>query len=308
MCLDSAKPSGPEERFRHFLLGRKNRWYDKTLQIIVCANGVSAVLCEHSGLDGLSVESLSDFINAALEESEDKDDSVCVPAAANGGSIRPRMLPMLVDQTSRDRISFLQDKALTISGNFTFASMTVSDFGNDFFIARKCPVQSGIQISIQLASRLFFNYSPPAIETVSMATFRKGRVEVHYVLNKAMMKFIDAASDEGSTLSRETVRARAYDAAKGHARSLRHTSKGHGFGRHLLAMEWMLNEGETVPEFFRDPAYLRLKAARVVTSTFQTGWVEGGFVYPVPESILVYVEIKDQRYCRLLPPPPVLPS
>lgn len=135
-----------------------------------------------------------------------------------------------------------------------------------------------------------------------MATFRKGRVEVHHVLNEAMMKFIDAASDEGSTVSRETVRARAYDAAKAHARSLRHTSKGHGFGRHLLAMEWMVNEGETMPDLFRDPAYLRLKAARVVTSTFQTGWVEGGFVYPVPDSILVYFEIKDQRYCR--PPPP----
>ena len=116
------------------------------------------------------------------------------------------------------------------------------------------------------------------------------------------MKFVDAASsDEASTVPRATVRAMAYDAARAHVRNLRHTSKGHGFGRHLLAMEWMVNEGEAMPDLFRDPVYLRLKAARVVTSTFQTGWVEGGFVYPVPESILVYVENKDQRYC--CPPP-----
>lgn len=295
MCLDSSKPSGPEERFRHFLLGNENRWYDKTLQIVVCANGVSATLCEHSGLDGLSIEPLSDFINIALKESENQDNSVCVPAAADEGSFQPQTLSISIDQATRERVTFLQESALTISDNFTFASTTVSGFGNDFFIARKCPVQSGIQISIQLASRLFFNYSPSAIETVSMAMFRKGRVEVHHVQDEAMMKFIDTACDEGSGVPRATVRARAYDAAKAHARRLRHTSKGQGFGRHLLAMEWMVKEGEEIPELFRDPAYVQSKAARVVTSTFRTGWVEGGFVYPVPESILVYVEIKDGR-------------
>jgi hypothetical protein len=91
------------------------------------------------------------------------------------------------------------------------------------------------------------------------------------------------------------VRKRFFDAAKAHTKSLTKAGKGRAFGRHMLAMEWMLREGETTPDLFLDPSYAKLRPGKVMTSNFTSGWLEGGFAYPVPESILVYFEFRDER-------------
>ena len=126
-----------------------------------------------------------------------------------------------------------------------------------------------------------------------MARYRKGRVEVNHIIQPAMKDFLAAACD--SSLSTGALKPLLYEAAKSHARSLTRASNGRGFSRHLLAMEWMLQEGEEVPSLFKDPVYLRMKPGKVMTSCFTTGWQEGGFVYPVPESILVYYEVEEER-------------
>ena len=71
--------------------------------------------------------------------------------------------------------------------------------------------------------------------------------------------------------------------------------KGRAFSHHMLATEWMLRERETTPDLFLDSSYAKMKPGKVLTSNFNTGWLEGGFAYSVPESILVYLEVKDER-------------
>ena len=54
VCLDDASPGTLVERCYQFLYADgSNRWYDKTLQFVVCDNGVSASVHEHSSLDAL---------------------------------------------------------------------------------------------------------------------------------------------------------------------------------------------------------------------------------------------------------------
>jgi len=49
VCLDDGSPSTSTERCNRFLLGNpSNRWSDQSLQFVVCENGVSAYICEHS--------------------------------------------------------------------------------------------------------------------------------------------------------------------------------------------------------------------------------------------------------------------
>ena len=69
VCLDEGWPENSEERFLKFLFGNgSNRWHDKTLRIIVAAHSMSASLCKHSTIDGLSVEPLHDFIHQAIQD------------------------------------------------------------------------------------------------------------------------------------------------------------------------------------------------------------------------------------------------
>ena len=71
--------------------------------------------------------------------------------------------------------------------------------------------------------------------------------------------------------------------------------KGRAFSHHMLAMEWILLERKKTPDLFLDSSYAKMKPGKVLTSDFTTRWLEGGFAYPAPKSILVYFEVKDER-------------
>ena len=217
------------------------------------------------------------------------------------GDGKPRVMPVQVLKSFSCHMIKAFEKAIynfqqefdQLNPKFTFASVEVSTLGVDFLRSHKCPSQSGVQLAIQLASQRFFGCNPPALETVSMAHFRKGRVEVHHIIGPAVARFLESVKEvEGFP---KNVRVAFLDAAKAHAKSLSKVRKGKGFSRHLLALEWMVHEGEEKPKLFEDPVYVRLKPGKVMTSSFTTGWLEGGFFYPVPESILIYFEIRDER-------------
>ena len=261
------------------------------MQLVVCENGVSASVCEHSAVDGVSVEPLHDYINNAIRDFN--------PQAAQEGEANKdassgfEELPLSWNKAIDEAIYRFQQQFDQLNSKYTFAHVEVSTLGVDFLRSHKCPPQSGVQLVIQLACQRFFGYNPPALETVSMAHFQKGRVEVHHIIGPALARFLEAMKEVGS--SPKNLRVAFLDVARAHAKSLSRVSKGKGFSRHLLALEWMLREGEEKPKLFEDPVFVRLKPGKVMTSNFTTGWLEGGFFYPVPESILVYFEIRDER-------------
>ena len=51
--------------------GNENRWNDKPLSFIVCENGASAYWCEHSMIDGASLDHLRLTIDEAINDSWD---------------------------------------------------------------------------------------------------------------------------------------------------------------------------------------------------------------------------------------------
>lgn len=288
VSLDDASPTTAVDRFHQFLFADgSNRWYDKSLQFIVCSNGVSASLCEHSLLDGITIGPLHEYINRSIHES--------YPSRTTEKTLEIEHLPLFSNGTIDNHILELRQNFKPTTSKYSFSHLKLSSLNSSFLQKHKVPVQSGLQLAIQLAYRRFFGYSPPALETISLAHFKEGRVEVNHILQPEVLQFLDAW-ETGPTNS---LRSLFYEAAKSHAKSLTRASNGHGFGRYLLAMEWMLDENEPTPALFSDPVYTRLKPRKALTSCFATGWEEGGFVYPFPESILVYFEFDDHLYVSL---------
>lgn len=71
VCLDDESPKTQSQRCNQLLLGNPaNRWSDKSLQFVVCKNGVSGYICEHTMLDALSVRPLNAFITDAIRGKE----------------------------------------------------------------------------------------------------------------------------------------------------------------------------------------------------------------------------------------------
>ena len=302
VCLDDARLEGAtavERCFQFLYADGSNRWYDKTLQLIICENGTSASVCEYSAINDFSIVPLHQHINRAIFEYDPQ------PPAANNikdsGSIWSiEELPLSTKETVKREIvnSHRVFKAATSKHNFAF--LDEPSLGSDFLGFHKCPVQSAVQLAVQLACRRFYGYSPPAMETVSMAHFRRGCIEINQIIQPAVAAFLTRANDAATATSPQDLRPLFYDAARAHAKSLSRASKGRGFNRHLLALEWMLREGEGVPTLFRDPAYAKMKPGKVMTSNADDEGLEGGIAYPIPESIFVCFDVKGRRWVETI--------
>ncbi|CAD6442880.1 62e7626d-0f35-4e4a-b9b1-5f30bfcc7997 [Sclerotinia trifoliorum] len=287
VCLDNSTPETPSQRFSQFLFGNgSNRWYDKSLQFVVCKNGVSASICEHSVLDGITIEELHEFINEAIISHKPSADTNGKITSQNPDTLE--ILPLIANPILEARTQHILQNLTRQTSKYKFTHLETQNLHQKFLSEKGLPTQSSIQLAIQLANQRFFNHIPSAMETVSLAQFRHGRVEVHHIITPLMAQFLATNKQILNVHSRELL----YEAAKEHAKSLTRASKGRGFSRHLLALQWMVKEGEETPAFFQDVVYARMKPERAVTSCFNTGWLEGGFVYPFPGSILVYFEVK----------------
>lgn len=64
--LDDAQPESHQDGAELFLSGGtdagENRWFDKSINLIVTENGKAAMLCEHSMMDGMSLVALADHL------------------------------------------------------------------------------------------------------------------------------------------------------------------------------------------------------------------------------------------------------
>lgn len=252
---------------------------------------------EHATLDGISVEPLHAAINAAIDNQHQRD--IAEASKSNEKSVMVarhhqfQPLPLIASSEISAVLQSISQTLLKTSEDFSFASLSISRLTPPFCVEYKTPFQGSLQLALQLAARRFFGHTLPATETVSLSHFQRGRVDVNAIITAPMMLFLNAAALD-SQPSRQ-LRDLADNATREHVRNLGRVSRGFGYGRHLLALEWMIADTETRPSFFDDPSYAKSKPGRVLTSSFTTGWLEGGFVYPPPDSVLIYFQVGEEK-------------
>ncbi|KAJ5735698.1 uncharacterized protein N7483_000823 [Penicillium malachiteum] len=258
---------------------------------------------EHAALDGVTIEPLHNAINDAIAKQHEsgvtevnKSESRGKLARLGSTSIEKCSslpLPMTAHSDMYSVMRTISNERLGDSESFSFATMTSHQITQSFCLEHKTPLQGSLQLALQLAARRLFGHILPATETVSLAHFRHGRVDVNAIVTTPMMAFLDEATVDSHP--RRVLRDLADNATREYVSNLRRVSRGQGYGRHLLALEWMIADTEERPSFFDDPSYLKSKPGRILTSCFNTGWQEGGFVYPPANSILIYFEISEER-------------
>ncbi|KAL9095179.1 MAG: hypothetical protein Q9165_002435 [Trypethelium subeluteriae] len=301
VCLDDGSPSNSSDRWNQWLLsGASNRWSDKTTQIVVCENGVSGLVVEHSMIDGGTLEQLNEHICRRLAEYRAQS-----PLAngdghlMNGHSHRPAPFTELsftltsAIESHIERVQASYDAIVTPLACEVF-NFTLSSFSEAFLRTYGVSPKAGAQLVIQLAARLYFGYSPPSWETVSMRPFHKGRVDIIQTALPEVVGFCQAALD--AQIQPAEKRERLMNAAQAHTVNLVRASRGRGFAGHLYALQEVRMEGETEPCLFTDPVYSRTRPAKIMTDC--TEWtnetfLEGGWVMPDPEHVWVHYEVGD---------------
>ena len=261
--LDDGSPSNPTNRWNQYLLNDiSNRWNDKTLQFVVCNNGVSGFVVEHSMIDGGGLQQLNESIVKAISAHEGRE--ACNGTRHQANSEVPiEDCAFVVTPEIESQIGRVQQQFAAINLSAEAAHFTCTHMGSNFLRSHNCTPKTGYQLVIQIASRLYFGYQPPSWETVSMRPFYKGRVDIMQVILPQVVDFCASALDHNiPALAR---RALFFEAVKAHNNNVTRVSRGRGFAGHLYALQEVLQQGEDLPTLFTNPTYAKTRPAKIMT-------------------------------------------
>jgi acyl carrier protein len=289
ICLDESMPETAGDRGHLFLQTGFNRWSDKTMQFVVCDNGMSATIGEHSMIDGYAARRLNSFIQDALESYSKTETADGHPETTL--ALEPFSFDLGADLERR--IIASQDRLDQRTALNEFTAFEVSSVGSNFFRRHKIPPTAGVQVAIQLASRKYFGFNPFAHETVGQAHFKKGRIEVGHTVWAETRRFCEAAMNDMT--SKGQLRQLYFNATKVQTNNLMRSTQGHGIDRHLLSLEWSVRDGETMPELFTSKVYTESRPKWFMTDCLESGVLEAHYIPAFQGGLWVHFEVDPEK-------------
>ncbi|XP_077987030.1 carnitine O-acetyltransferase-like [Glandiceps talaboti] len=237
-----------------------NRWYDKTLQLIVSRDGNCGLVFEHAWLEGPPVATLLDnvliFINNYSDEV--KPESVHLPD--------PKRLQFNLSDDVIHDIEIAKRNLDLLVNDLQLYLFEFKPFGKNFPKQNNLSPDGFIQVAIQVAFYRMHRRITATYESCTTKRFKGGRTDTIRSCTIDSINFSKAMVDD-SVESRERYRL-LRKAVVTHKAHINDTIYGDGIDRHFFALNLTAKElGETVPDIFTDPAYLT--AVRYALSSSQ---------------------------------------
>jgi hypothetical protein len=299
MCLDDDSPVTREERVRSGYLGDSfNRWHDKTLQLIVTANGRSGTIFEHSMIDFMTTSQISQRLQGAIDTLDPEND---IPSQDGEAVVDPASLEEFLLTTTPDietQMTTLREKYAAATGIKIYTPHVIPSFGKAILLAHSAPIKATVDLTIQLASRLYFGYLPASWETVSTAHFHLGRPEIVQVVLKSVVDFCDAALD--STIPRAEARAQLVRAARELNAQIVKGGEGRNYFRLMDVLEVMSHEAQdegtadAVPELFSDAVWKRSYPRLIMQTMIEKKLAQDpGYTMQDPENVWMNYTVNE---------------
>uniref|UniRef100_A0AC35TZA6 Carn_acyltransf domain-containing protein n=1 Tax=Rhabditophanes sp. KR3021 TaxID=114890 RepID=A0AC35TZA6_9BILA len=240
-----------------------NRWYDKTLQILISVDGKAAISYEHTPLDGPPVGAMCDFICDFMEEGVFKGstNSLKVHTATR--------LQFDIDNDIKAAVKKSLAESDRVSNNLDVKVHTFTKFGKNLPKQMKMSPDSFIQLAFQLAFYRLHGRHPPTYETASIRKFDEGRTETIRLPNIDTANFVETFAD--GKVDKEKLGELLRKAVESHKNYSVAAMNGRGVDRHLLGLRLAARElGIETPQLFKEDAYQKMMHFNVSTSQVPT--------------------------------------
>jgi len=217
-----------------------NRWFDKSLQLIVFKNGVAGVNVERSKLDGCAVLNFIDYVLGVDPQSMDH-----YSGAMDQGVPAFRRLVFDLPPSLQKEISNAADGFETQKRAFTASTFDFTDFGAAHIKKLNMSPDAFAQLAMQLAHYRVRGFVGSVSEAVSARHFRKGRTQTMRAVTPASKIFLETMLDNGKG---DATRIKAFRAAADqHVERTKQCRDGEAPEQHLLEL---LNTQNRQPEKF----------------------------------------------------------
>uniref|UniRef100_A0A915AHW4 Choline/carnitine acyltransferase domain-containing protein n=1 Tax=Parascaris univalens TaxID=6257 RepID=A0A915AHW4_PARUN len=242
-----------------------NRWFDKTLQLIIGTDGYCGVNYEHTAIEGPPVAALMDFICDQFDnnsfETRDADGKI-IPTS--GVKFRLQNKDMDVIEEAKKNID-------NMAADTDLLVYSFKHYGKDFIKQCGLSPDSYIQLAMQLAYYRIHHKQPPTYETATLRRFEEGRTDTIRLpsLESAMFTY-EMVESEQEPSDTELVHMLKYAIEK-HKHYTVQAMIGNGMDRHLLGLRLAAAElNMPSPEIFRTSAYQHMMHFTLSTSQVPT--------------------------------------
>ena len=297
LCLDDTSPNTKEQCSRTLWHGDgKNRFFDKSVQIVVCENGVSGMIGEHSMMDGAATLNMVNWIFDYLNKHES---TMFDTTRTTILTLTPTEIqPPISDKTKWNCLNAERDFANLVKKH-DLRVLQFNAYGSTQIKKMKCSPDAWAQMALQLAYRMTFGQVRAVYEPVSVRQFRQGRTETVRSVTSASRSFVEAMMAKSAphgtsdfTHQQRTRLERLRDAASLHVKNIRDSLAGRGCDRHLLGLRLLLKNGERAA-LFEDTSYWETCHWYISSSALSSEYLENwGFGEVVTDGIGVAYSVK----------------
>uniref|UniRef100_A0A4W4GZ54 Choline O-acetyltransferase n=1 Tax=Electrophorus electricus TaxID=8005 RepID=A0A4W4GZ54_ELEEL len=260
VCLDEPTGVEPTDSNRALFMlhggsedkNGANRWYDKSMQFVVGADGVCGVVFEHSSFEGIVTVQCAEYLLKYMTASPSKlsrSSSVSdLPAPQRlGWRCSPQLQAMLA--SSAEHLNRLVR-------NLDMEVFTFRAYGKEFIKKQKMSPDAYIQVALQVA---FYRCNGRAVSTYESASnrcFMAGRVDNIRSATLEALYFVKAMTDERVSTQDSEKMERLWKAIDAQTNYTKMAIMGMGIDNHLLGLREMAMELKIeTPEMFSDKTY-----------------------------------------------------
>lgn len=284
----------PVPTIRNFLFDEyKNRWYDKSLSVIIDKDGTTGINFEHSWGDGVAV--LRYFNEVYKDISKTPFVHPNTATSADGVERSVKLLEFdfdaRVENDIQTAIKAHQDVVGSIDMNFLKYEKLNKAECKKFKVSPDAFMQLSFQLGYYKQNKKFV----PTYESCSTSAFRFGRTETIRPCTVETKDFCEKISSNSRPSNKE-LRALLEKCSTRHNQLTKEAAMGQGFDRHLFAMKTAAERVKVIDKFnvFQDPAYAKINHNIISTSTLSSeALLAGGFGPVVKDGYGIGYNIQD---------------
>lgn len=245
LCIDPSTASLADFQKRLLLSDGKNRYFDKSCQVIITENRHIGINNEHTGADGTPWFSV---INQAFNKIVEASDT----SVDLSDTTLPEELQWNLTADIKAKLVEQLKKHQAFADDIYVENLIFKKFGKDLIKSLNLSPDAFFHIALQLAQYKTFGKFRSTYEAVSMRHFNKGRTECTRAVNEAVaMLAKEIYSNDASQAHLKELLKKAQCA---HGDRIRKCQKGRGIERHLFALFKMYEKYGSELDIQNEPA------------------------------------------------------
>ncbi|VDP10716.1 unnamed protein product, partial [Soboliphyme baturini] len=294
--LDSDSSRDATAIGKNFLHGDGcNRWFDKSIQLIVEPNGLSGINFEHSWGDGMAVLRLLEEVSLDCRRKKWAEPQNTALLKKVDVSQCVRKLEFKLSRGLEELIRKSRESFKKLTERLQLKVLSYDGISRRFLQSKGISPDSLVQLAIQIAFYRIHHEPAATYESCSTAAFKHGRTETVRPATMATKRFVHALIND--RLSNADLLPLLLDCSKEHSSLVKQAVTGNGFDRHMFALKALAErQGNRIPAVFMDETYSTANHFRVSTSSLSSeNLFLGGFGPVVVDGFGIGYNFRDER-------------